>query len=481
MSDTKELLRKIAALRLRLDQAQGLVREAHATETNGTEAHATAAGLSGNPAALEERVQRGGWHNALLDGALRGAEPADKPPLPTRLCQRGARLVHRCRELLQQLKALADDPILPTDAGDPLADLHHATARMIDAVLRAVQTFPPSTSAQLRLSEGLEAVLDVVDERIAIIKSAMRLRSSETGRIERLADALRRIAAGQSVTVKSLEQLAGEVRDEARQGLPLRFHPMKTNDPACAAAAHGLTVAQVLARLIEGDSDWHGRDLEGLVAALVHDAGMVRLPAELIAQNGPLTEEQRRLVERHPLAGAQSLVKLWPGGGWAIDAAADHHERLDGTGYPRGKRDLHLADEVKLLAVCDVYAALASARPWRGPHEPRTALADTLLLADGGALDKNQAERLLRLAFYPPGSIVELDDGSVALVLAPQTGALALTQPGRPVVTVVREAIGQPPAAPRCLDLAQSERNIVRSLTPVERRQVVGRQYPELV
>jgi len=469
MSDTKELLQKIAALRLRLDQAQGLVREA----SDG--APASAAGL-------EEKVQRGGWHNTLLDSALRGAEQGDKPTLPTRLTQRAARLVQRARELLQQLKALADDPILPLDTGDPLADLHRTTARMIDAALRTVQAFPPSTSAQLRLSEGLEAVLDVVDERIATIKSAMRLRSSETGRIERLADALRRIAAGQTVTVKSLEQLACEVRDEARQGLPLRFHPIKADDPAAAAAAHGLTVAQVLARLIEDDADWHGRDLEGVVAALVHDAGMVRLPADLIGQRGPLTEEQRRLVERHPLAGAQSLVKLWPGGGWPIDAAADHHERLDGTGYPKGKRDLHLGEEVKLLAVCDVYAALASARPWRGPHEPRTALTDTLLLADRGGLDRKHAERLLRLAFYPPGSIVELDDGSVALVLAPQSGERALTQPAKPMVTVVREAIGQPPAAPRFLDLAQqSERSIVRSLTLTERRRVLGRQYPELV
>ena len=353
---------------------------------------------------------------------------------------------------------------------------------MIDAVLRAVQAFPPSASAQFRLAEGLEAVLEVVEDRLAVIKAGMRQRSTETGRIDRLADALRRIAAGQNVTVKALEQLAEEVRDEARQGLPLRFHPMPPDDAACAAAAHGLTVAQVLARLIEGDPDWHGRDLEGLVAALVHDAGMVQLPAELIGQAGPLTEEQRRLVERHPLAGAQALVKLWPSGGWAIDAAADHHERLDGAGYPKGKRDLHLGDEVKLLAVCDVYAALACARPWRAAHEPRTALTDTLLLADRGALDKNHAERLLRLAFYPAGSVVELDDGSIALVQAPQTGEQALSQPARPIVTIVREAFGQAPATPRHLDLAaQKERSIVRGLAAGERRRVLGRLYPELV
>lgn len=473
MSDAKELMQKIASLRLRLDQAQGLMREANAT------APALSAQSNDALAALEQKVQRGGWHNTLLDSALRAAEGADKPTLPSRLTMRGARLVQRARELLQQLKALADDPMLPKDQNHPLAELHRTTASMIDGVLRTVQGFPPSASAQLRLSEGLEAVLDVVDERIAVIKAGMRQRSQETGRIDRLADFLRRIVAGQNVSVKALEQIAEEVRDEARQGLPLRFLPMPTDDSARAAAAHGLTVAQVLARLIDGDPDWQSRELDGVVAALVHDAGMAQMPAELIAQAGSLTEEQRRLVERHPLAGAQALAKLWPGGSWAIDAAADHHERLDGAGYPKGKRDLHLSDDVRLLAVCDVYAALASARPWRSAHEPRTALTDTLLLADRGALDAKQAQRLLRLAFYPAGTVVELDDGAVALVLAPHAGE---AQPARPVVSVLREAFGQAPAVPRYVDLAaQPQRTIVRGLASHERRQVLGRLYPELV
>ena len=475
MSDTKELLQRIAALHLRLDQAQGLVREANTTAAALTDP-------AGATFALEEKVRAGAWHNVLLDGEMRGAQQPEKLTLPSRLSFRGARLVQRARDLLQELKAIADDPIVQQDELDPVADLHRTSARMIDAVLRTVLTFPPSPSVQARLCEGLEAVLDVVEERLAVVKGGIRQRSLETGRIDRLADALRRLAAGREVNVAALEQLADEVREDARQALPLRFHPFKKDDPARAAAAHGLTVAQVLARVIQGDGAWQGRECEALVAALVHDAGMARLPAPLVAQAAPLTEEQRRLVERHPLAGAQALVKLWPGGGWPIDAAADHHERLDGTGYPKGKRDLQLSDEVKLLAVCDVYAALASDRPWRAAYEPRTALTDTLLLADGGALDKNFAQRLLRLAFYPAGSVVELDDGSVALVLAPQPGEQALLQPAKPIVTVLREAFGQAPAAPRYLDLAaQPERAIVRGLTPAQRRHVLGHRYPELV
>jgi len=469
MSDAKELMQKIASLRLRLDQAQALMREAGAA----------APAQPGDAAALEQKVQRGGWHNALLDSALRATESPDKPALPSRLTMRAARLVQRARDQLQQLKALDDDPMLPRDQNHPLAELHRTSASMIDSVLRTVQGFPPSASAQLRLSEGLEAILDVVEERSAVIKAGMQLRGQEAGRIDRLADVLRRIVAGQHVSVKLLEQVAEEVRGEARQGLPLRFLPMPTDDSARAAAAHGLMVATVLTRLIDGDPEWHGRELDGLVAALVHDAGMAQMPVELIAHAGPLTEQQRRLIERHPLAGAQALARLWPGGSWAIDAAADHHERLDGHGYPKGKRDLHLSDEVRLLAVCDVYAALACGRPWRAAHEPRTALTDTLLLADRGALDAQQAQRLLRLAFYPAGAVVELDDGAVALVLAAHGGE---AQPARPMVSILREPFGQAPATPRYIDLgAQEERRIVRGLTAHERRQVLGRLYPELV
>jgi hypothetical protein len=469
MSDTRDVLKKIAALRLRLDEAQN------------SAGAALSAGKAG-AAVLEEKVQQGHWHHALLDDAVRDAAGPAEAPLPSRLTHRAAKVVQTARDLLQQLKALAEDPILARGADDPLGELHRATAGMIDAVLRTVQTLPPAASVQMRLCAGLESILGVVGERLGTIKAAIGQRSLEEGRIDRLAEVLRRIAGGQPAALSVLQQLAAEIHDGARQGMPLRFLHVGADDPARHVAAHGLTVAQVVARLVQGDSAWVGRELDGITAALVHDVGMVRLPTEILTQAGPLTEDQRRLVERHPLAGAQALVKLWPGGGWPIDAAADHHERCDGVGYPRGKRDIQLSDEAKLLAICDVYAALASERVHRRALEPRTALTDTLLVAEQGKLDRRLAERLLALSFYPSGSVVQLDDGSVAVVVAAQAGEQALVHPAKPVVTVLREPLGPAPALPRLLDLAgQSERSIVRSLSKSERRLALGSIYPELV
>src|SRR5262249_25400662 len=162
--------------------------------------------------------------------------------------------------------------------------------------------------------------------------------------------------------------------------------------------------------------------------------------------------------------------------------AADHHERLDGTGYPAGLRDTQIAPLARLLTVCDVYAALATPRPHRPAAEPRTALTDTLVLADAGPPDPYYAERLLCLSFYPVGSVVELADGAVAVVIAAPVGRGDLETPARPVVALLTDSANHLFATPQPLDLAQGEgRSIVRALKPAERRDLLGKQYPEYV
>ncbi len=267
---------------------------------------------------------------------------------------------------------------------------------------------------------------------------------------------------------------------EARNGEPLRFLHAGANDPARFAAAHGLTVAQVLARLLLHDPQAPVQ--LAVMAALVHDVGMVCVPAELLAKPDVLSDQERRIVEKHAAAGGPMVAPLWPGGGWPIDAVTDHHERPDGTGYPLGHKDIQLAEPVRLLAVCDVYAALCCPRPHRPALDTRTALTETLLLAERDALDRQQAERLLALSFFPAGSVVELTDGSSAFVLAAHPGQRGLTNPARPIVLLLTDSQSQPLALPQVIDLVEErERSVVRSLATTERRRLLGRRYPELV
>jgi hypothetical protein len=483
-SETQVLLTKISALRQRLEQAQGLA----------TEAGSAVAALAGDQATgrlrnLERQVASGFEHNAWLDGALRQLEDTAGPPpesrsMPAQLTVRARRILERSRELLGQVRSLADEvegPAATGGAGDPALVLYRETAAMIDSTLRMVQAFPDSATAQLRLCEGLEAILQVVAQRVQLLTATLQRRRRERARIDTLAELLTGLYEGRALDLKPYAVLAEEVLAEAQDSAPLRFLHAGAEVPARFIACHSLTAAQVVARLVRHEPELRGRPIEPVLAALVHDAGMLGVPAEVLSAPGPLGDPERRLVEGHVRISTSLASRLLPGGTWLAEAVAGHHERLDGTGYPDGLREFQLHALPRLLAVCDVYAALCAARPHRPARETRTALADTLVLAEQGALDRYQAERLLQLSFYPVGSVVEMADGSVGVVVAAHSSGNELQMPARPVVTLLTDAQGQFLPAPQPLDLAQCEsRSIVRTLPQEERRDVLGRRYPEL-
>src|SRR5581483_927394 len=119
------------------------------------------------------------------------------------------------------------------------------------------------------------------------------------------------------------------------------------------------------------------------------------------------------------------------------------------------------------------------------PHRPaidtRTALTDTLLLADQGVLDRFQAERLLLLSFYPVGSLVELNDGAVALVTATHREQKAVANPARPVVLLLTDTQRLLLPIPHQVDLADCPgRSILRTLPAQDRRASLGTHYPEI-
>ncbi|MCI0459942.1 MAG: HD domain-containing protein [Gemmataceae bacterium] len=477
MTDTQVLLSKIAALRQRLEQAQGLIHDAGTAAASLLEKDADPVG------ALERKVATGARQTALLDGALKQlpgpTAGGDGAMLPAQLTARAARLLKQGRDLLSQLRALGEEPQLERGEHDPLAAMYRETASMTETVIRTIQAFPESPSAQIRLCEGLEVVLSLVADRLTTLTGAVCQRQCDHGRIETLADLLAALAGGLPVELQAFTNLAESVLGDAQQGRPLRFLCADPREPARFVAAHSLMTAQVIVRLTRHDPDWRGRPLEPILAALVHDVGMLNVPGEVLAKPGPLNDDERRLIETHPIVGAEYVGKLSAHAPWVAEAAAGHHERLDGTGYPAGLRDLQIKPLVRLLAVCDMYAALCSPRPHRPALETRTALTDTLLLAEKGVLDRHQAERLLQLGFYPVGSLVELADGAVGLVVATH-GKRDLSAPARPVVALLMDNQGRYLPMPVHVDLAECEgRSILRSLPSGEMRELLGRRYPE--
>lgn len=475
MSDTQVLLGKIAMLRQRLEQSQGLAGDV--------------AGTHASPAHRLERLQQqleaGAEHDEALDATVRPIAPsAGTGPMPQQLTARARRVLERGRDMLHRLRTLGEEldrlDALELNENEPLRTLYRESAAMVDSSLRWIQTFPDSPSAQLRLCSGLEASLELLDERLRRLAVIVEHRQLEFGRVARLTELLTSLERGSAPDLQLFVAMAEEIVQEAEENHPLRFLSGPAGRIAQFVACHSLTVAQVVARVARHDPEMRGRLLEPVLAALLHDVGMLRIPGELLLQTGPLEDSQRRLVESHCRVGSELVSSMLPGRTWLAEAACGHHERLDGTGYPDGLQDCRISPLNRLLAVCDLYAALCSSRPHRPARDPRSALADTLLLAEQGWLDRHHAERLLTLSFYPIGSVVELADGAVAGVVAVHAGKSDLALPARPVVALLTDCQGRPLPMPVHLDLAQVEsRSVIRTLTPVERRSLLGRHHPE--
>jgi hypothetical protein len=485
MSETAALMGKIAALRQRLQQAQGLA----------TEAGSAAAALfseeseASDPAAfLHKQVNLASAQQALLDDSLRQlTEGQDRPleakSLPMRLTAQARRLLDQGREILAQLRSLGetlDEPTSPTTLrppGDSLVKLYREVTAMTDTTLRMIQAFPNAPSAQLHLCQGLEPIFALIGQRLAVLLGGVSRRQHDKDQLNALKGIMTALLERKPIDVKTLIRLGETVLAEAREQEPLVFHN-GAGSPADWIPAHCLNVAQVMARVVRHDPELRGRPLDAILAALVHDVGMLETPAEFLSQQGALNDESRRIVEAHAFAATRLAGRLFPGGAWLLEAIEGHHERVDGTGYPAGKRDMQISPLARLIAVCDVYAAQCTERPYRPARETRTALTDTLLMADRGQLDKQAAEHLLTLGFYPVGSVVELTDGAIGMVVATPVGRHDLQSPARPVVALWTDPQGKPLPVPRFLDLAQSDHGgIVRSAPLGERMALMTRYY----
>ncbi len=486
MSDTRTLLYRITSFRQRLEQTPSLVPAAGSDEPEAARA-ATAVAIAGNPDLLARSLH-----------TLAGA-PVNEGPLPAQLTVRARRLLEEARGLIAVQRRLTDDPLLAglsaedSTGSDALVTYTRETVALTDAALRMVQAFPASAETQLRMCDGVEVMLRAVRDRLAVAGSAADARRRDLDRIDGLARRLADLAAGRAVDAAWFMEFGEAVVEDARQGAPVRFlsaDPLSTCGypggptlpaPARFVAAHALTVCQVLARVVGQDYEWAGRPLIPVVAGLLMDVGMLRVPAAVLAKAGSLDADERRLVEAHPEAGAELIRAALPELGPVADAVAAHHERPDGTGYPRALAGEQVPPLARLLAVCDTYAALACDRPHRPASDPRTALTDALLAAEHGRLDRDFSEYLLALAFHPVGTVVELTDGRVGVVAANHTNRVNLRATARPVVAVLTDPAGVVLPRPEFVDLAAAERGgVVRVLTAAERTKLLARSYPEL-
>ncbi len=200
---------------------------------------------------------------------------------------------------------------------------------------------------------------------------------------------------------------------------------------------HSVRVA-ALGALLARELGWsHELQNEIATAGLLHDLGKGKVPDEILFKPGRLNDDERSVMETHPVLGARVLLANGETSPIVLSAAWGHHLREDGRGYPVMPEWFTRSSAAALIHVCDVFEALTAARPYKRPMDPRRAYE--IMVADKGAFHPAMLAALVRaLGLYPPGSEVLLSDQRRAVVVA--KGEL----PERPQVRVTHDAEGFP-------------------------------------
>lgn len=228
---------------------------------------------------------------------------------------------------------------------------------------------------------------------------------------------------------------------------------------------HGVSMA-VWAAILGRHIGLHRSELEKLaVGCAMCDIGMTQLPPELLDQAENLTAEQMRIVRAHPIMGADLVSKSENIDFEILGIIENHHERMDGSGYPRGIDGASIPLFARIAGLVDTYDAMITPRPYakaRTSHEATQELLDCKGTLFQGALVEQFVQAI---GLFPTGTMVELNTGEVAIVVAQNA-----TRRLKPEIVIVLDTEKQRLEATRVLDLAtqsvaaEGERWITREL-----------------
>lgn len=190
------------------------------------------------------------------------------------------------------------------------------------------------------------------------------------------------------------------------------------------------------------------------MGGLLHDLGKAMVPIEVLNKPGKLTDEEFRIVKSHPVEGHRLLVDGGSAGAVPLDVCLHHHEKIDGSGYPDRLKAEEISFFAKMGAVCDVYDAITSNRPYKAGWDPSESIRKMAEWCNGHFHERIFQAFVKSIGIYPIGSLVRLNSGRLAVVLEQSEESL-LT----PKVKAFFSTKAQAYATPEVIDLSRPHVN----------------------
>ena len=258
------------------------------------------------------------------------------------------------------------------------------------------------------------------------------------------------VRMGNAISAEAAGELVEEISSSVLRnpGALISLARLKTADDYTymhSVAVCALMVA--LARQLELDE----KDVrEAGMAGLLHDLGKAMMPMDVLNKPGKLTDDEFRIIKGHPVEGHRILLEGKTASDIVLDVCLHHHEKVDGTGYPDRLSGDQISLFAKMGAVCDVYDAITSNRPYKAGWCPAESILKMTEWSKGHFDERVFQAFIKSIGIYPVGTLVKLSSGRLAVVLEQSEKSL-LT----PRVKVFFSTRSQTRITPELLDLSR--------------------------
>jgi len=293
--------------------------------------------------------------------------------------------------------------------------------------------------------------------------------------VERIFEDLERGIPPSPETTKAIVSnvLEQVLSDRAAMATQVAIQKIKQFDRSLTAHALDTCILSLVVA-IENGLDQPTQELVGM-GALLHDAGYVRLPRNLVRKREECSGQDKTLLEQHCKLGV-ALLSEQPGmHEEVLRIVKEHHERADGSGFPAHLANNHISRLAQIVGIVDFYDGMVSRRGARPAMIPHVAVRQLFLAGEQGHFEKSLVELMIRsIGVYPVGSLVRLNTGEQAVVVGVNPRHRL-----KPLVKVTTDPQGGAYTTPIEVDLAtpspdHTVRTVLRVLDPARERVNIG-------